>query len=365
MATAIYFAPPAIDEPYTLFVTRPGESFRWLLVNRWLADNHPPLFYALAWATNWLGPELAARRLVNLMVFAFAAAALIGLIRTWPRGRGTLVLYCLGLASLFPAVDRAAELRSYYLGLVATSVAIAFLAYGWSRGFATRKRMTGLVLVLLLCFNIHYVTSLVMGSIMLALLARAALRRDWSNAGRLAVASLIAGVPTLACMAVQFESMQSSPGVLWIPGGLASALYWMAATLAHALLANVVLTACGLGGVVLIAARSRVGGGLDCRLDFILTLAAGCVGALARLLAIHAWRPIVVPQYLFALNPPVLMSLTLGADWLLSRLKLRTSVVIVIGLVAASIAAVGLNLQSSLEGQVGYRPRAPALDTVF
>ena len=73
MSWAMRLRGPWYDEFYTLYVTRPDIPLSHAF-DRWLADNHPPLFYALVRATAKLGSTVEERRVVNLILFAGTSA---------------------------------------------------------------------------------------------------------------------------------------------------------------------------------------------------------------------------------------------------------------------------------------------------
>ena len=111
---------PWYDEFYSLYVVRAGVPVS-ALYPAWLRDNHPPLFYALAWVWSRLisGTGLAATvegmRAINGVFLAVLVGAFVRMART-DAWFARIVWYdCLALAAMFPTLDttpRLGEIKS-------------------------------------------------------------------------------------------------------------------------------------------------------------------------------------------------------------------------------------------------------------
>lgn len=104
---AMFGRGPWYDEFYAVYLVRPGVPLP-ALVPAWLRDNHPPLFYGLAWAWSRLiaGTSLAGTveglRTVNLVFLAGLIGAFVRMART-DTWFARIVWYdCLALAATFP-----------------------------------------------------------------------------------------------------------------------------------------------------------------------------------------------------------------------------------------------------------------------
>ncbi len=165
MVLAIDGRGPWYDEFYTYYVTRPGTTWAaaWPV---WMRDNHPPLFYALTWATNWLGAEMAQRRLVNIGILAVACIALWILHRRSAVFQRLALPYLAGLASFPTAVFYAAELRSNFLAFAGVAVAVAALS-SLARPYHTTTTWRGfafLTVALAVGFSVHITASIILGA---------------------------------------------------------------------------------------------------------------------------------------------------------------------------------------------------------
>lgn len=123
---AIHARGPWYDEFYTYYVVRPGPAFADLWAG-WIRDNHPPLFYFLAWLGRGFGSTMEQRRLLNLALMLGAIAALVLLARRNAAFRRLAVPYAIALAGVLPLIERAAEYRSYFLSTLAAAVLIPAL----------------------------------------------------------------------------------------------------------------------------------------------------------------------------------------------------------------------------------------------
>lgn len=349
IVTAMLKRGPWYDEFYTAWVTRPGAGLA-VLVPAWLRDNHPPLFYALAWLANGIGPTIEQRRMVNLLLLAPALVALLALFRHDRHVRGTGWFYALGLASSWPAINRAAELRSYDLSLLATAVLLVALEAFVRPGavMPSRRSFFALSGVLAVSWAIHLVTTVILGCVAIAFGLRLILARDRRGTFRLIAAALLAALPFLATMALMAGTMVSNTRVFWIAPGFNAARWAIENELVEAMTANrplLVLALAGSAGLAFDTLRQRR---LSRTGSLIVTLLTGLALALVVLVALHSVRPLVLNRYLVALTPIVLLILASAASEFTKRLPILPALLIEGAVLVATLLAIEGNLQRTL-----------------
>lgn len=343
MTVAMQLRGPWYDEFYTLYVARPGAPLPYAF-HRWLADNHPPLFYALARATTWLGTTVEERRVVNLFLFVLA-----GIQLAWwliPRGlRRIGWIYAVALASAWPAIDRVAELRSNYLAFVAAAVAVAALI-GFDRGYRTHRKAEWvmLTLALLVAFNVHLAASMIVGGLAAAMILRRMIARQWPSAARLLAAASIAAMPLLIQLVMSFGQLDANTRHFWIEGGLTRARWAIQGEIESSLSANLPITILAIIGFGWLAHRSWRERRLAPRADLAVTLGVGLAIACAVMVAVHLWRPFIMSRYLVALHPPIAMMLALGAAALLDRVRPLFVTILSVLMSLAALAAIHANM---------------------
>jgi len=313
IAHVCHLRSPWYDEFYTLYVTRP--SFGWIeaLREHWLVDNHPPLFYALARATAWLGETVEARRLLNLF---FAGGALItgwALIRQDRTSRALAVPFVLMLAAQGAALTGSAEIRSYFLSFCAMVLVVLSLVHVWiGEGPPARRRMALLTGTALVAFNTHIATSLAAGGAFLPFVALAAWRRDWARLRLLMVPAMVGGLVFVATVAVQARLWVANTTAFWIPPGFDQARWSIEKMAQYCATANFAILAAAMFGFGLLGLRWLRERRMSAALEVAMLLGLGVVIALALMLAIHMWRPFIVSKYLIALIPGLAMVMALG-----------------------------------------------------
>jgi len=335
---------PWYDEFYSLYVVRAGVPVS-ALYPAWLRDNHPPLFYALAWVWSRLisGTGLAATvegmRAINGVFLAVLVGAFVRMART-DAWFARIVWYdCLALAAMFPTLDQIDQLRSYFLSFVLAAIVLPLLARDIC-GRAGQRTMLGVGVILAVGFSVHVLTTVIVGSLVAATVVHHALVRRWGDAVRLIVIAAFALVPFLISMAVQFSTIAANTRVFWIPGGF-NAGRWAIETEVHdAVYSNPVLLLVALGGLVmiLIGLRRR---DPDARMTagVIITFAGALVLAVIVLMAAHLYRPMLVSRYLVALDPVIALMLALGAHAATRRLGARVVILLdVLILMGAGLA---------------------------
>lgn len=340
---------PWYDELYTYYVTRPGSGVG-VLSAAWMRDNHPPLFYFLAWATNWLGPSIATRRLINLAFVACAAAALFLIGRARPDLRGQLFVYAVALASSAPIIDTAAELRSNLLAFACGSVAVAALT-AFAEPFRvaqTRRAAICLTAILAIAFFVHFAATLILGAVAAAFGIRLLLVRDWQGARRLALIGLLGAIPFATTMAFQAATVAGNTRVFWISASLNDARWAMELEILGNLTANWPLTLAGLAGLCVLGWQVLSQRRLPPPASLVATLAGALVLAIGILVAVHLQRPFVISRYLVCLHPPMAMILATGVAALAQRLGRKTGMLLDALLLAGALFAIQGNLRNVL-----------------
>ena len=339
---AIGLRGPWYDEFYTIYAADPTLGFMRAASERWLPDNHPPLYYALVWAAGWTGETMESRRLVNVLVLLAGAGALAWLAYIRPAFRAWSLPYVIALASFASTIEQIAQLRSNYLAYVAAAVlaaALATIAHPDSPAPRRREWIT-LALALSIAFNVHFTATLITGSLGIAFGCWLLLRRDWRRAGGLAIAAALAAMPFLALLALQFGRIEANTRDFWIPAGLDAARWTIQQELTALLTDNLAITVVGMMGLGYLAMATWK----ECRprpdAQLVLVLGAGAILAVGLLLALHVWRPIVIGRYLVALAPIAGVALAVGATTILDRvgpLLRRATVVVMLLFLALSL----------------------------
>lgn len=336
------------DEYYTFYITRPGAPLP-VLAQGWLRDNHPPLFYALAWATGWLGNDIPARRIVNLAFAALAGLALWRIARRREALRPALFFYAVGLAGALPFLVRVAELRSNFLAFAASAVAVAALAAFARPGRTDRSESLFLGLALALAFTVHLAASIILGCVALAFAARLVLLRDWPALRSLALVGLAAILPFALCLALQLGTIAGNTRSFWIPAGLAVARWTIQNETTAALTANLPLTLAGLAGHLPLLRRAFTERRLPEPLQLAATLGCGLALAFAVLVAVHLQRPFVIARYLVAIHPVLILILALGTAELARTLGRRGAALLALAVLAGSLLSLERTLRRTLD----------------
>ena len=214
------------DELFTLYVTRPGLDLGFALKNYWLADNHPPLYYFLSWVTNFLGNAIEPRRLVNLTGFIGACLVILQAWREDDVDRNILSLFVLGMLASYGFAGLAAELRSYFLSLLAPGLlAILLVVISPSRqdvGNRNQQRRMAVMLGLVsaVALNLHFITTIVSCALLGAFFLRAIIQKDHTAQRTIFVVGLIGIIPFLLFTALAFVNLEANTRSFWAEPGL-------------------------------------------------------------------------------------------------------------------------------------------------
>lgn len=314
---------PWYDEFYTQFVSRPDLAWGTALRESWLPDNHPPLYYALARLTAFLGP-IPHHRFLNLALGALAVAGGVAIVRDVPRIAPAGVALTLALAANHWTIVAGTELRSYFLSLCAIAVLVLGLCairLTGSAGGAPRRLAYGGAA--LLAFNTHIVTSLTAAALVTPFLCAAIARRDWREARAVGAAPLVSGLVLLAVAAIQLPLWLSNTGAFWIPAGFDQARFAIQLAVLRTVEANPVVLAgavagaAGLAGDVLRRRTSSPEAGA------MALLACGAAIAIVGLVTIHMMRPLLIEKYCVGIVAAVAMGLALGFARMFEGLRPR------------------------------------------
>lgn len=350
---AVYY-----DELFTLYVT--GSQFGWYeaLTRHWLFDNHPPLYYALSRATAGFGESAGARRILNLLIAlaAFAAGATAAGRRRGSAGDRVALasVYFLCLASQDAVFPFAAELRSYFLSWCTIAVLTLSITTLWLDGAPlSQSRRAVLFGSILVAFNIHILTSVLATSLILPFVALALARRDWRRLRMLTLPAAMSGLIFCGTVAVQAGNWMSNTTAFWIPSGIDQVTGSYALIAQYATSANWLLTFAGMGGLALLAAEAIRRRMLSAELELALLIATGLVLVCLAGLAIHMWRPMVVPKYFVGMFPMIAMILALGFCAMSRQLSPMVGGALLVASVGLSLISIGRSA-SQASAQPGW-----------
>lgn len=314
---------PWYDEFYTLYAADPTVGFWAALIDRWLPDNHPPLFYALAWATGWLGDGVEPRRSVNLFALAGFIAGFAMLWRQSPLCRSWGPIYLVALAGLGLAVQTMAELRSGFLVLASASLLVAALATvaNPTTSPASKRGWFLLGAAMLVAFNTHFIATVIGGCLAACFGAWALAHRNYHKFGWLALCTVMASIPFLLTTALQLGTIEQNTRSFWIPAGFDAGRWVIQAFVQDLAMGNVALSLLAIVGVAKLAWEAVSQRRLQADMQLVLVIGTGMLLAIAVVLSLHMLRPVVVGRYLVALGPGAALILAIGATTALSMLN--------------------------------------------
>lgn len=222
---------PWFDEFWTRFFSDPSISLRSAFADRWVADVHPPLFSFLAWLTAHFDRlPIEQARMLNLIPLALLTLYLVLLSKAEPRQRAFVAIFAISLGSSAFFVDYFIEFRSYFTGLCAFAGLTATLVMQdrcrtGDDGSATALAWCGYAVTLIVCLNIHYLTS-AMTVVMVAVFGiAAAFRGDWRRFVIYLVTGALASAPFIAFVAYQWATIQRISKDYWLKTDIPSALH--------------------------------------------------------------------------------------------------------------------------------------------
>ncbi|MBA4353701.1 MAG: hypothetical protein C0409_03320 [Novosphingobium sp.] len=331
---------PWYDEFYTWYVTDTRFGLRDAFAHHWLADNHPPLFYMLVRAARMVWTNIEGLRLVNgvIGVIAFTCAGL--------SLRGDRRMAAPGLiAFLFIASQRAtllygSELRSYFLSLCATALLVLGLTALYRNGTpgnrASRFMLAGAIV---LSFNIHIVTTLVSGAIIVPFLAAWLVQRKFAAFRAVLIPAIVSGLLFVGVTAVQLPLWEANTRSFWITPGFTAGWLTIRITAQRVIEANAVIAILGTIGLVASVAQWLRRRERNADLEAAVLLGVGGLLSVGALLAIHCWRPVLIEKYLSCLIPVVAMALAIGMDQVLRQAPAKAAAALMMIATAASLYA--------------------------
>jgi hypothetical protein len=319
---------PWLDEFWTLELSDSRNGLPALIREGWLRDAHPPIFNAWATLLASLGiTSIPAGRLVsNLLAAGLMILAAVRLSRRTPGQAGFTAALLLLTLSLPQAMEYFAVYRSYFwqmtaigtLALVARHVAATKADLDWRRDLDLAAIA---VLATAASIGVHYIGAL-FGGLLAGAIAFCAFKKGLRRWTALVLATTaLSSLFILASVALQMPSWAAEFDHVWIdlPGFAALGV------LGSLAIAPLLLNPVPLAGLW---PSWRQGKRDPSQTWFVAMVGIVLVAGVAIVLAVHAFQPIVVHRYLFAV--PVLVSALLAvpaariarARWLFSLLAL-------------------------------------------
>lgn len=341
------------DEFYSFYLVRPDASLADL-APAWLRDNHPPLFYAIAWSWSRLiglvdpAPAIPALRAVNLVIAAGALGAMIAMARRDRKFARIAPFYAAALAACFSALDRIDQLRSYFASFALVALILPMLLRLLADDDQAPRARPWLLAALAAGLSLHLVTSVivagVVGGVILALLAQQRLAR----AAALIATAALAAIPLVAAMVIQLGTIESNTRVFWIPPGFNAGRWAIEAELRDAALANPVLALAAFCGLAILAREGWKGRSKGDEGTAVLALGGGLIMALALLMAIHLHRPMLITRYLVAVDPVIALITAIAAERALRQFLPTRRVIAELAVLATSGIMLLVHLPATL-----------------
>lgn len=355
---AVIGAGPWYDEFYTYYVAQPHFGLREALVEHWLPDNHPPLFYALARAFWWLGQTIEQKRLLNVLILLVTVGAGLALVVRRPALTRIAAIFLIFLASQALGIRYVADYRSYFLSLCAMSLMVLSVSaiYLGDEELRIRDRIV-LWLAVIVSFNVHITTSIIAAGLLAPVVLGCLVRRDFQRFWLLAPPATVGGLVFVLISVVQAKFWISNTATFWLLPGWSAARWTIEMTAIRSAQSNLVLLAAGvigLGALALASLRSRAWGR---RFAAALLLAVGAAVAMAAILAVHAWRPFLHERYLLGFIPVLAMILALGADYLLAQFGHRWTLAV---LAVATVVGAATVYRAAIDARNGANWSASA-----
>lgn len=341
---------PWLDEFWTLWLSQAGVPFRELLLDRWMADLHPPLFSMAHRVVGlWAGDSYVLHRLFNLVALAWVVGFVGFATARYPRSATTLCALVIGWLAIATSVEYFAEMRSYFtqmaslLVLVGSAIVIAESPSDHRPG---RDRALAVLvgIDILLVLNLNYL-SLAMGGLILSCLGILL----WTTGKRrwfwILFGCTVAGLlPVVAFVLAQHSALSTASDNYWVTASFSEAGATFRRVARRAGEANEVVL---LGILICVAAsalvirgrrlpadRRAIGSMALRRTDLGLVLVFGGAALLfmAFLMAAHLRSPVVTGRYLLGWQVGVLAVLIM-----LSAPIWRRVPVLLLGLAIASV----------------------------
>ena len=331
---------PWYDEFYTWYVTGPQFGLGDAFAHHWLADNHPPLFYMLVRAGRLVWENIEGLRLINVVIggtaFACASLSLRGDRRTAALG---LILF-LFIASQRATLLYGSELRSYFFSLCATALLVMGLTALYRKGTpGDRVSRFTLAAAIALSFNIHIVTTLVSGAVIVPFLVALLVQRQFAAFRSVFIPAMVSGLVFLGVTALQLPLWAQNTRSFWITPGFTAGWQTIRITAQRVIEANPVIAILGAIGLVMLVVQWLRRRERNADLEAAVLLGLGGLLSISALLALHLWRPILIEKYLTGLIPVAGMALAIGMDRVLRQAPPKLAAVLLIFATSASLYA--------------------------
>ena len=332
---------PWLDEYWTLHLSDSRHGLASLARDGWLHDTHPPVFNAWATLLTALGvTSIPAGRLVsNLLAAGLMVLASLRLARATPGQAGFAAALLLLTLSLPQAVDAFASYRSYFWQMAAVAILaqVARHVASTRADLDLRKDLDLAVIATVATVGsiaMHYVGGLFGGLLAGAIAGSALLRGLWRWAMLLLASAGLSALFVVAVVLLQAANWARELDHSWIDTELDEAVA-VPMGLAVVALCHNPLALIGLW----------IGRRLFDRSDrmFIAVIAAALVAGVSLVLAIHAFHPIVVGRYLYAV--PVLVGALMAvpaARLVEDRLRFGLLALVSVAVVAGHLVDTGL-----------------------
>lgn len=341
---------PWLDEFWTLWLSERGIPAHELLLDRWMADLHPPLFSMVHWAFGVFGDaSYVSHRLLNLLPLAWACGFVGFAAARYPRSASTLCALVVGWLAIGTTTEYFAEMRSYF-SQMATLLVLVSGAVVIVEADGDFDRRDDFVLAafsvfnILVVFNLNYLSLAVGGLTLLslgALLWLSGKRRwfwilfGWSVAGL---------IPVVVFVLAQKSTLVTASDNYWVTSTFGEAVAIMRRVAQRAGESNeaiVVSVLLCLAASVMTYRRARRSPTLpsgetislrqtDIALFVVFAMAAVAFAAI--LLAAHLRSPIITGRYLLGWQVVVL-----GALVMLSAPVWRRMPVLLLALALAGV----------------------------
>lgn len=300
---------PWLDEFWTLHFSDTSNGLRALMRDGWLRDTHPPIFNAWATLLGALGiSSIAAGRIVsNLLAAGLMGLAAFRFARRQPDQAGFNAALILLTLSLPQAMEAFVTYRSYFWQMAAMAM-LAIVA----RHVASTRRDLGFrsdvdlaviaIVAIAAAIGLHYVGGL-FGALLSAAIALCALVRGLRRWAILILATAaLSSLFMVATTIVQAPRWAAELDHSWIDAPLAEALIVPLALVGAAIWHNPVALAGLWREPHASLSRDR---------PFLVVIFSTLVAGIVLVLGLHAFMPIVIDRYLFAV--PVLVSALMAA----------------------------------------------------
>lgn len=300
---------PWLDEFWTLQFSDTSNGLRALMGDGWLRDTHPPIFNAWATLLGALGvSSIATGRIVsNLLAAGLMGLAALRFARREPDQAGFNAALMLLTLSLPQAMEAFVTYRSYFWQMAAMAM-LAVVA----RHVASTRRDLGFrsdvdlaviaIVATAASISLHYVGGL-FGALLSAAIVLCALARGLRRwALLILVTAALSSLFMVATAIVQAPRWAAELDHSWIDTPLAEALIVPLALVGAAIWHN---------PVALAGLWREPRAFLTRDWPFLALISSTVVAGIALVLGLHAFMPIVIDRYLFAVS--VLVSALMAA----------------------------------------------------